>query len=75
MFVKVIFNQYSKGYHYKTNLDLKVGDLVVVKTPSEWKVVEVFQVNCDVDEENSDIVYKWIVQKVDLANYNNLTGE
>lgn len=75
MFVKVIFNQFSKGYHYKTNLNLEVGDLVIVKTPSEYKVVEVFQIGCEVDEENSDIEYKWIVQKLDLTNYHQLTGE
>ncbi len=59
----------SKSYTYKTTLDVKEDDLVIVHTPSgEYKVVRVVSVKELHDVDNS-FEYKWVVSKVDLDYY------
>lgn len=67
--VKVKFSGTAQLYTYKTTLTLEVGDQVVVpgyKVP--YAVAEVKEIDQLVDHE-SDINYKWIVDKVDLTAY------
>ncbi len=60
----------NKTYHYKTTLDLEVGDKVIVDTPSgELKIVEVVNIKELHELEDDKINYKWIVSKVDLEYY------
>lgn len=63
----------SKGYTYKCPLDagIAVGDKVVVDSPANGLVVvEVLSIDkaprIDLD---ADFTYKWIIQKVDMAAY------
>lgn len=74
-FVEVKFNDYEqtkKTYTYKTLEDFKKGDLAVVKSPfggyGGLKVVEIHNVN--IYPDNDVYRYKWIVQRLDLSNYN-----
>ena len=57
----------GKIYTYKTTLDLKVGDYVVVDPPQGLQVVRV----CDIDvaPEKAPATLKYIVCKVDLEDY------
>ena len=68
--VRVTFNSNGREYTYKTLMDYLVGDLAVVEVSNHFKVVEyvaVYQVpNLSVD---SEIEYKWIVQKLDTTDY------
>lgn len=72
-FVSIVFAPYtgSKEYTYKTLLDLEEGDFVVVQTPSkEYQCVQVRSVIDPLEAELiSGINYKWVVQKVDMAHY------
>lgn len=60
----------SKLYAYKTRLPLVVGDMCVVEVGTELKVVRVTELhdfpNIDLD---SNIEYKWIIQKVEREEY------
>jgi hypothetical protein len=79
--IGVHFSDGNKTYTYKTTEDFKVGDYAVVNTPNYQIqgehsgltiaiVTEVHKVpNIDVD---SNINYQWIVQKVDMSNYNEM---
>lgn len=66
----------QRVYTYKAlkTMGLSVGDSVVVDSPKNGLVVvEVVRVDDFVDINlNSDIYYKWVVQKVDLTDHNNL---
>ena len=68
--VRVTFNSNGREYTYKTLMDFEVGDLAVVEVSNHFKVVEVVAVdlvpNLSVD---SEIEYKWIVQKLDTTDY------
>jgi uncharacterized protein YbbC (DUF1343 family) len=75
-FVKVVFPPHTgkRSYTYKTLLDINVDDYAVVDTPSNGmqvvKVVDVLQpMEVDFDVKFS---YKWLVQKVDTAAYEEL---
>lgn len=60
-------NPGQKSWTYKTlDASIKVGDLVVVPSGTRHKmtVAKVVEVDADIDF-NSDIQYKWIVQRVD----------
>lgn len=62
----------GKTYHYKSMLEgIEVGDTVVANTPSVGltcaRVVEVLDATAL--QTNSIINYTWLVQKVDLENY------
>lgn len=73
--VKVIFERDGKEYQYKTNLNLEVGDPVVVKVKSsgQLKVVKVVQVDNDLDVSCfEDFELQWIVQRVNLDMYDQL---
>ena len=73
--VKVEFTTDGARYTYKTNLDLEVGDAVVVKVKNtgKLKVVRVVQVDLDVDiSQFEDFQIRWIVQKVDMDMYTQL---
>lgn len=73
--VKVkFFKDSEKLYTYKTLLtDLEVDDFVVVSNNNYYKVVQVVEID-DIPDLNidSNIEYKWIVQKVDAEQYNEL---
>ena len=72
-YISVVFSPYtgSKEYTYKTLLDIKEEDFVVVHTPSgKYEVVQVRQVMPPMEALVSpDITYKWVVQKVNLDKY------
>lgn len=72
-FVSIVFAPYtgSKEYTYKTLLDIEVDDFVVVQTPSkEYQCVQVRTVEDPLEVELiSGVHYKWVVQKVDMAHY------
>lgn len=72
-FVKVVFAPYTgtQEYTYKTLLDLEEEDFVVVQTPNTgYQVVQVRSVMEPLEADvNPDIRYKWVVQKVDFADY------
>lgn len=63
-------------YTYKVpkDMELRVGDSVVVEVGSEYKVVTVVEVHefPQIDYTQSSIRYKWVVSKVELAQYNRL---
>lgn len=72
-FISCVFAPYTgnKEYTYKTVLDLKEDDFVVVQTPSnQYQVVQVRTVLDPLEVEvDSRITYKWVVAKVDMAHY------
>lgn len=72
-FVSAVFAPYtgSKTYYYKTFFDVKEGDYCVVETPNNgFQVVQVTEVHSfDSIELASRIQYKWVVQVVDTAAY------
>ena len=66
--VGVCFNDNGPSYTFKTTLDLKEGDVVIVendKAHTGHKVVVVTELDSDIDMSNSTIEYKWVVQKLD----------
>lgn len=74
-FVKVLFSEAAtKLYTYKTLEDIKVGDKVVVPAnENDIKVVIVEKV-CKLHELelNPHYSYRWVMQKLDLNNYEDL---
>lgn len=72
-FVVGVFAPYTgqKGYTYKTVLDVEVDDFVIVETPSNgFQIVKVVEVASPFDIDlNSNIKYKWVVDKLDLSHY------
>lgn len=66
----------GRVYTYKAhkNMELKVGDQVVVEVNSELKVVTVVEVHefPQIDYTQSNTFYKWVVSKVDFGQYNQL---
>ena len=72
-------NTRVKEYTYKAleSDNLKVGDLVVVDSPSEgFTIVEVTRVDAKPRIElDAPFAYKWIVQKIDRSRYDNLLAQ
>lgn len=72
-FVSIVFAPYTgaKEYTYKTLLDVEVDDFVVVQTPS--KEYQCVQIRAVMDPLEVELIigvnYKWLVQKVDMAHY------
>lgn len=66
-----------KTYTYLTDLtDLNPGDFAVVLAQGVPKVVYISAVHDEVEiEPNSDVEYKWIVSKVDLAHFEKLSQQ
>lgn len=63
----------GKCYTYVTDMDLYVGDIVVVTSQQGPKMglAKVVRVDDDLNiEPNSDIKYQWVVDRVDMAAYN-----
>jgi hypothetical protein len=58
----------TKTYTYKTTLELLPDDLVVVESPTGFKVVRVESI-LDISEVDNKYEYKWVVSKVDLDYY------
>jgi len=57
-------------YKVKKDIDLDVGDIVVVECKDELKCAMVMEIHEIIDIDfNSNIDYKWIIQKVDMENY------
>lgn len=70
--IKVAFGTAGKFYTYKTtDKSIKVGDFVLVNTQRGYSVVEVKYVDIQntLDFEDTSIEYTWIVQKLDLTDY------
>lgn len=74
--IKVIFEPLTNGhspnaqkeYTYKTRLDLRIGDFVIVESQDQFKVVHVVDV-CEKAshlDKNADFEYQWAFQKVDV---------
>lgn len=63
---------FGKTYTYKTDLELEVGDEVIVDAPSTGlTVVVVTRLDSIADiNENASYAYKWVVGKVDLEAHN-----
>lgn len=63
----------STAYVYKTVLDLEFGDSVVVNVSGKLKIATVTEIHkvprLDMD---SQLEYKWIIQKVDTTKYDEL---
>jgi len=59
----------GKLYHYKTTEDFEVGDNAVVDVHGELKIVRIVELDCMLDL-NYNIKYKWLVCKVETAEYN-----
>lgn len=72
VFVKCRFASSPKLYTYKTTLSVLPGDLVIVHTNDEFKSVEVVEVSTTQPELDS-FDYKWIVSKLDLTHYYEVT--
>lgn len=66
----------GRVYTYKADkeMELKVGDQVVVEVSNEMKVVTVVEVHefPQIDYTQSSTFYKWVVSKIDLNRYNQL---
>ena len=58
----------GKTYTYKTTVDLEVGDLAAVFVGKRPKIVQVVKLNPLVSQ-NETIEYRWIVCKVEVADY------
>jgi hypothetical protein len=62
----------SRTYRYITDLQLEVGDTVVVPAggDDEWKIGEVMAVDSDLEiEPNATMKFKWVVDKIDLKRH------
>lgn len=72
-------NTRVKEYCYKAPLadNIKVGDLVVVDSPTEgFTIVRVTRVDSKPRIElDAPFPYKWIVQKIDRSRYDNLLAQ
>jgi len=67
--VGIVFTPDGQAYTYKTDLDLAVGDRVVVNTPNTGlQIVTVKEVH-DTPQLDGGFDYTWIVQKIDFTNY------
>lgn len=60
------YSSQSKHYHYKTDLDLAVGDQCVVDTPYGTKLVTVRKIDPVGGARNAT---KWIISKVDRERF------
>ena len=64
-----------KTYHYKTTMDLSIGDFVVVNTNNHdnhgYEVAQICELDVEVDFASSHH-FKWICSKLDFALYDNL---
>lgn len=68
--IGVVFEPDVKQYTYVTDLDVKVGDYVVVDAREELKVCKVARVDSDLEiEPNSNTKFKWVVDVVDMAQH------
>ena len=66
--VQVIFEDDGNEYTYKTFFDFEVGDLCIVDSPRNgYAVVEV--VDTDSSRLEEDYLFKFVVQKIDDADY------
>lgn len=66
--VSIKFDSYGKSYTYLSLHNVAVDDLVIVDSPSGYKVVTVVGVRNDLPLEllEADYEYKFIVQKVEV---------
>lgn len=71
--VAVRFHDSLSEYTFKTKEKLKIGDLVVVESPRDFRFALAKVVQLDTPLElNSGLKYKWVVQKVDLDSFEEL---
>jgi len=61
-------------YTFMTDEEFEVGDKAVVFTNGSWSVVTVTEVH-DEPQLKEDIAYTWIVQRVDITNYDKHIAE
>jgi len=63
----------NRFYTFKTNLNLKVEDLVIVEGSGCFKTVRVVVVHDEPQIDlDADFDYKWVVSKLDLTAYNEI---
>jgi len=68
--VVVKFPNTNKKYHYKTILNVEVGDLVIVDAPSGIQILTAVEVIPAIETELSySMTIKWLVDKVDMQHY------
>lgn len=75
--VGVEFTESFKTYTFKTNLDLEVGDWILVPSKNsgyEPKIVKVTEVH-DEPILHDQYEYKWVISKVDFDNYYDLIDQ
>lgn len=68
-YVSVQFKGTSRHYTFKTILTLRPGDKVVVRTTNGLTTAEVYGTH--IPKPTNDIVYNWIIGKIDLEEYDN----
>ena len=62
-------------YTFKTTLDFEVGDSAVVFSQGKLKIVHICEVHkIPQIDANSNTQYEWIVQKVDMSEYERLNA-
>lgn len=61
---RVKFKPWGDTYDYLNDLDLNVGDKVVVETSRGLDIAEVAEL-----AESSDFAFRWVVQKIDDYSY------
>lgn len=62
-------NDRTKGYDYRTRLDLKPGDVAVVEVNGLLKCVDVMEVKASTHFTGGVESLKWIVDKVEVQEY------
>lgn len=80
--IGVVFSGNSKTYTYKTTTQFEVGDFAIVPSPAislgeiaKPRVVEVVRVDVVPDlNPSATYDYKWVIQKVNFAAYNQLVS-
>lgn len=70
MYIGCCFNNYGKMYTYQTHIDFEVGDVALVRTGTDLKLVNVMQIDLPTPQ-NTDINYKHVVGKVFMNNVGN----
>jgi cell fate regulator YaaT (PSP1 superfamily) len=72
--VGVKFSSTSSTYTYKASMPLIKGDKVILKTPRGLVIGQCVG-PADEPHNQDTIKYQWIVQRIEMAEYNRLTAE
>lgn len=59
-----------------TTMDLRVGDLAIVDSQGEPKIVRIVEIHQTPQiDRNASFVYRWVIQKLDLTHYQKRISE